>query len=42
MRREKLIFDGEQTIVADNINGYLIDAPNIAVERRNYPRQHSR
>ena len=37
MRREKLIFDGEQTIVADNINGYLIDAPNIAVERRNYP-----
>ena len=33
----KIIFDGEDKIVAENINGYLKDAPNIFIERRNEP-----
>ncbi len=33
----KIIFDGEDKIVAENINGYLLDAPNIFIERRNEP-----
>jgi len=31
---EKTIFDGEEKIVAKNINPYLVDAPNIFVESR--------
>ena len=33
--RPKIIFDGENATVAQNINGYLIDAPNINVTSRN-------
>ncbi|MCF0201229.1 MAG: class I SAM-dependent DNA methyltransferase, partial [Bacteroidales bacterium] len=34
---KKLIFDGENKIVAQNINGYLLDAENIFVQSRNKP-----
>ncbi len=36
--KEKLIFDGKQTIVADHINAYLLDAPDIFVDRTPNPR----
>ena len=35
--KQKIIFDGDKKIFAENINGYLQDAPNIFVERRNNP-----
>ena len=35
--RKKLIFEGKQQIVAQNINGYLLNAPNFFVESRSKP-----
>ena len=35
--RDKLIIDGKSTIVASNINAYLLDAPNIFLEVRSTP-----
>ena len=32
--KPKIIFDGDKKIIASNINGYLLDAPNIFVESR--------
>ena len=32
--KEKVIFDGNTKIIAKNINGYLLDAPNVAIEKR--------
>ncbi len=37
MRGQKLIIDGKKKIPATNINGYLIDGPNIEVESRATP-----
>lgn len=34
---EKRIFDDNDTIHASNINGYLVDAPNVYVESRSKP-----
>lgn len=34
---EKYIFTGNSRITASNINGYLVDAPNIAIESRSKP-----
>ena len=34
---EKYIFTGNSRILASNINGYLADAPNIAIESRSKP-----
>jgi hypothetical protein len=36
-KNPKLLFDGEQTLKCENINGYLIDAPSVFVESRNRP-----
>ena len=36
-REDTYIYDGETKIKANNINGYLLDAPNIIVESRNKP-----
>ncbi len=36
-RAEKIIFDDDQKMQAKNINGYLIDAPNICIETRLEP-----
>ena len=35
--RQKIIFDGDQTIIAKNINGYLLDAPNVFIQNRGKP-----
>ena len=35
--KEKFIFDGKHIIKADNINPYLIDAPNVFVDKRKKP-----
>ena len=35
--KPKIIFDGNTKIFADNINGYLQDAPNIFIEKRKTP-----
>ena len=35
--KPKIIFDGDEKIVAKNINAYLIDAPNVFVESRAKP-----
>ena len=35
--RPKIIFDGDQKIVASNINSYLLDAPNVFIENRANP-----
>ena len=32
---QRVIFDGERTILANNINAYLLDAPNVFIESRN-------
>jgi len=34
---EKVIYDGEEKIVASNISPYLIDAPNVFIENRKKP-----
>ncbi|MDR0528593.1 MAG: N-6 DNA methylase [Zoogloeaceae bacterium] len=34
---KKTIFDGDNKIIAQNINGYLIDAPSVFIESRNKP-----
>ena len=34
---KKQIFDGDSVSSADNINGYLVDAPNVYVENRSKP-----
>ena len=36
-RQQKIIFDGDNKIFAENINGYLLDAPNIFIENRGTP-----
>jgi len=36
-RPQKIIFDGDKKIFAKNINGYLLDAPNIFIENRGNP-----
>ena len=35
--KPKIIFDGDNKFIAQNINGYLLDAPNIYVEYRKFP-----
>jgi hypothetical protein len=35
--RKRRIFDGDQIILASNINGYLIDGDNVFVENRQHP-----
>ena len=35
--REKIIFDSDRYQIADNINGYLLDAENIFIESRKTP-----
>ena len=35
--RKRIIFDGENTIIASNINGYLIDGEDVFVESRQHP-----
>ena len=35
--RHRLIFDGDRIISAQNINAYLLDAPNVIVEPRSTP-----
>ncbi len=36
-KKDKLLFDGDQVIRANHINGYLIDAPNVFVGSRSKP-----
>ena len=35
--KQPIIFDGELEIQAKNINGYLVDAPNIFIDKRKLP-----
>ncbi len=35
--RPRIIFDGDQKIVATNINGRLLDAPNVFIQNRGKP-----
>ena len=35
--KPKIIFDGDKKIFANNLNAYLLDAPNILVESRSKP-----
>ena len=35
--RKKFIYDGENKIQVQNINGYLQDAPNVYIEKRKFP-----
>jgi len=35
--RDKKIYDGDEITLADNINGYLLNAENVCVESRNRP-----
>ena len=35
--KPKIIFDGDKKIIATHINGYLLDAPDIFVEKRTKP-----
>ena len=35
--KSKIIFNGDEQQIATNINGYLIDAPNVFIERRSDP-----
>ena len=35
--RQRRIFDGDQVILASNINGYLIDGDNVFAESRQHP-----
>ena len=35
--KPKIIFDGDKKIIATHINGYLLDAPDIYIEKRNKP-----
>lgn len=37
LSRKRLIYDRNSIITASNINGYLIDAPNLFIERRTKP-----
>ncbi|MBQ9480105.1 MAG: class I SAM-dependent DNA methyltransferase, partial [Selenomonadaceae bacterium] len=37
MSKDKLIIDGKATIFADNINAYLLDAPNVFLDIRSKP-----
>ena len=36
-KSEPRIFKGEETIFAQNINGYLLNAPNVFIEKRRQP-----
>lgn len=36
-RKEKILFTADRPTIVQNINGYLVDAPNIFVEPRNKP-----
>ena len=35
--KQRIIFDDNKRIIAKNINGYLIDAPNVIITRRGTP-----
>lgn len=35
--RKRRIFDGNDVVVASNINGYLVDAANVFIDNRNTP-----
>jgi len=35
--RQKIIFDGDKSVVAKNISPYLIDAPNVFIDKRKKP-----
>ncbi|MDE6727530.1 MAG: methylase [Oscillospiraceae bacterium] len=35
--KAKVIYDGDSKIMAQNINGYLVDAPNVFIDSRNKP-----
>ena len=35
--KPKIIFDGDKKIIATHINGYLLDAPDIFIEKRTKP-----
>jgi hypothetical protein len=35
--KDKYLFDGDNKVIASNINPYLVDAPNIIVKSRNKP-----
>ncbi|MBQ9478742.1 MAG: SAM-dependent DNA methyltransferase, partial [Selenomonadaceae bacterium] len=35
--RPKIIYDGDKKLVAKNINGYLLDGPNILIDSRTKP-----
>ena len=35
--KQPVIYDGDEAIMVNNINGYLLDAPNIFVSSRNRP-----
>ena len=37
LQKDKVIFDNERFIKAKNINGYLLDAPDIFISKRNKP-----
>ena len=37
LQKDKVIFDNERFVKAKNINGYLLDAPNIFISKRNKP-----
>ena len=37
LKKQKIIYNGSQQITAKNINGYLIDAPNVIVGKRSKP-----
>ena len=36
-KEEKVIFDGDKILIANNINGYLLNAPNIYLSLRSKP-----
>ncbi|MBR5941464.1 MAG: hypothetical protein IKZ88_09430, partial [Neisseriaceae bacterium] len=37
LKKQKIIYNGSQQIIAKNINAYLLDAPSVFVESRNKP-----
>ena len=37
LKKQKIIYDGDKKIIAQNINPYLVDAENIIIERRTTP-----
>ena len=35
--KKKLLFTGNRSVIADNINGYLLNADNISIDKRMHP-----